>query len=251
MISVKNIEFSYARGGEKVLNDISFDIEPGQCMAILGNNGVGKSTLLKCMDRIFHSQGGAVIVDGKNVLSLSSRELAQNIAYVPQNQEISDMTVFDMVLLGRKPYIKWDADDHDRQLVRELLEKFSLEKFSMRKMSQLSGGEAQKVSLARALAQEPKFLLLDEPTSNLDMRNQHEVLQMVRELAAEEGISVAIIIHDLNLALRYCDRLLFMKDGRIFSDCTPESISREIIDQVYGMNVVIESIMGHPTVVPV
>ncbi len=251
MISVKNIEFSYSKGGEKVLNDISFDIEPGQCMAILGNNGAGKSTLLKCMDRIFHSQGGAVIVDGKNVLSLSSRELAQNIAYVPQNQEISDMTVFDMVLLGRKPYIKWDADDHDRQLVRELLEKFSLEKFSMRKMSQLSGGEAQKVSLARALAQEPKFLLLDEPTSNLDMRNQHEVLQMVRELAAEEGISVAIIIHDLNLALRYCDRLLFMKDGRIFSDCTPESISREIIEQVYGMNVVIESIMGHPTVVPV
>lgn len=251
MISVKNIEFRYSRDGDKILNDISFDIEPGQCMAILGNNGVGKSTLLKCMDRIFHSQSGAVIVDGKNVLSLSNKELAQNIAYVPQSQEVSDMTVFDMVLLGRKPYIKWDADDHDRQLVRELLKKFKLEKLAMRKMSQLSGGEAQKVSLARALAQEPKFLLLDEPTSNLDMRNQHEVLQMVRNLAKEEGISVAIIIHDLNLALRYCDRFLFMKDGRIFSDCSIENVSREVISEVYGMKVVIESIMGHPTVVPV
>ncbi len=251
MISVKNIEFSYSGGGEKILNDISFDIEPGQCVAILGNNGVGKSTLLKCMDRIFHSQGGAVIVDGKNVLSLSSKELARNIAYVPQNQEVNDMTVFDMILLGRKPYIKWDADDHDRQIVRDLLKKFSLEKLSMRKMSQLSGGEAQKVSMARALAQEPKFLLLDEPTSNLDMRNQHEVLQMVRNMAKEEGISVAIIIHDLNLALRYCDRYLFMKDGRIFADCSLENVSREVINEVYGMNVVIESIMGHPTVVPV
>ena len=201
MVEVSDITFAYNPNGSNIVEDISFAIEKNQCIAILGNNGAGKSTLLKCMDRICPAQKGAVFVDSQNVYKMSKNMMAQNIAYVPQNNESINMTVFDTILLGRKPYIKWDATSEDRQIVWDIMRKMQLEEFALRNVWQLSGGELQKVMLARALAQEPKLLLLDEPTSNLDPRNQHEVLQRVKEIAQEHDICVAIIIHDLNLAI--------------------------------------------------
>lgn len=250
MVEVKNITFAYSRGANNVLEDVAFDIEQNQCIAILGNNGAGKSTLLKCVDRICPVEKGAVLVDGKNVFTMSKPAMAQSVAYVPQSSASVAATVFDTVLLGRKPYIQWDATQEDREIVCDILGRMKLNDFTLRNVSELSGGEAQKVMLARALAQEPKLLLLDEPTSNLDPRNQHEVLRIVKAIALEHNICVAIIIHDLNLAIRYCDRFVFLKDSRVFACGGRETMTPENIEAVYNIHVHIIEYMGVPVIVP-
>ena len=251
MIELQNIRFSYDRASAPVLQDVSFRLDDGQCAAVLGNNGAGKSTLLKCIDRILRPQAGKVLVDGQDVFSLSGNELARRIAYVAQNARSSDLLVFDTVLLGRRPYIRWDVSEHDRALVASLLERMKLTHLAMRPLSQLSGGEAQKVLLARALAQEPRLLLLDEPTSNLDPRNQHEVMQLVQELAKERGICVITVLHDLNLAIRYSDRFLLLKDGGVYASGGAECMTPETIEAVYSMHVHILEHRGIPVIVPV
>jgi len=250
MVEIKNISFTYSRNSKKVLDDISFDMQRNQCIAILGNNGAGKSTLIKCIDRICPVKKGVVIVDGKNVFNMTKNMLAQNIAYVPQMNKSLYMTVFDLILLGRKPYIKWDATSEDRQIVFDIIKKMKLDDFSLRNVSELSGGEMQKVMLARALAQEPKLLLLDEPTSNLDPRNQHEVLKIIKKITREHNTCLAIVIHDLNLAIRYCDRFMFLKDSRVFSYGGLETITPENIEEVYRIHVHIIEYMGVPVIIP-
>ena len=250
MVNVRNICFSYGKNTQPILDGVSFDLDNGQCMAILGVNGAGKSTLLKCLDRILTPRRGAVIVDGRDVYSMRGSEMAQNIAYVAQNARSVNMTVFDAVLLGRKPYIQWDATEKDRQIVRDIIHKMNLDDYVLRNMQELSGGEAQKVMLARALAQEPRLLLLDEPTSNLDPRNQHEVLRTVREIAWENNICVITVLHDLNLAIRYCDRFLFLKDADLFACGGMEVMTPEIIEEVYGMHVHVVETAGIPVIVP-
>jgi iron complex transport system ATP-binding protein len=250
MIEIDNISFAYNRNSRNILENISFDIQENRCIAILGNNGAGKSTLIKCIDRICPAQKGIVLIEDENVYRMTSNMIAQNIAYVPQNNRSINMTVFDAILLGRKPYIKWDATSEDKQIVCDIMQKMQLEDFALRKVSELSGGEAQKVMLARALAQEPKLLLLDEPTSNLDPRNQHEVLQIVKNIAQEHNTCVAIIIHDLNLAIRYCDRFIFLKDSHVFSYGGLETVTPENIEEVYRIHVHIIEYMGIPVIVP-
>ncbi|NLC88649.1 MAG: ABC transporter ATP-binding protein [Clostridiaceae bacterium] len=235
MIEIKDICFSYDNAGTVVLDKVGFDLEAGECLAILGNNGVGKSTLLKCIDRIHRIHSGSVIVNGKDMHALSRREMAQNIAYVPQNTTSSHIMVFDAVLLGRKPYIKWDVGEEDKQIVSRIIGKFGLQEYKARYLDELSGGELQKVVLARAMAQQPLFLLLDEPTSNLDPKSQHELLKNIRQLAKEHGMGVAIVIHDLNLAVRYCDKFLFLKDGQTYSFGGIDTVTSETIKAVYDM----------------
>ena len=160
------------------------------------------------------------------------------------------MTVYDTVLLGRRPYIGWDATEHDREVVAEVMELMGVTPLALRSLAELSGGEAQKVMLARALAQEPRLLLLDEPTSNLDPRNQHEALRTVRRVAKERNISVCVILHDLNLAIRYCDRFLFLKDAEVYACGGIEVMTPENIEAVYRMHVHIMSYMGIPLLIP-
>ena len=250
MVEVRDICFSYGKNAPDTLRGVSFDVPGGTCTAILGNNGAGKSTLLKCIDRILRPKSGEVIVDGKNVFAMSSNEMAQNVAYVAQNARAVDMSVFDTVLLGRKPYIQWDATHRDREIVSDILRRMKLESYALRSVSELSGGEAQKVLIARALAQEPRVLLLDEPTSNLDPRNQHEVMQLVRAIAREHKISVITVLHDLNLAIRYCDRFMFLKDSEIYAHGGREVMSPEIVEHVYDMHVHIVDCMGIPVLIP-
>lgn len=250
MVEVKGISFRYKPSGPDILHDVGFTLEDGQCLAILGNNGAGKSTLLKCIDRILPAGSGTVLVDGTDVFTLGKRELARNIAYVAQNARAADMTVYDSVLLGRRPYIGWDATEHDREVVREVIELMGIGEYELRSVAELSGGEAQKVMLARALAQEPRLLLLDEPTSNLDPRNQHEALHTVRRIAKERGISVCVILHDLNLAIRYCDRFLFLRNSEVFACGGQEVMSPENIEAVYRMHVHIMNYMGIPHIIP-
>ncbi len=220
-----------------LLENIDFTIESGQCLAILGNNGVGKSTLLKCINRICQVEYGSVLIDGQDVFKMKHRVLAQHVAYVPQKLETNQMTVFDTILLGRKPYIDWDITKQDREIVSELIVQMGLSKYALRDVSKLSGGEAQIVMLARALAQEPKVLLLDEPTSNLDLKNQHEVLNLIRQIAKEKQICIALVIHDINLAMQYCDKFLLLKDASVYSYGGIETITAEAISTVYGIEV--------------
>ena len=247
MIEIRDIAFSYGR--QKILNGVSFTAQPGECVGILGNNGAGKSTLITCINRIRMPERGEVIIDGKSVRDMSRNEMARTIAYVAQKNEMSHATVFDCVLLGRKPYIKWSVSQEDIDLCEAMIRRVSMEQFQVRSLDELSGGELQKVMLARALVQQPKLLLLDEPTSNLDPRNQYEMMALVRQIAREQGIAVFIVIHDLNLALRYCDRFYFLKDGTGYSYGGVETVTAETIQTVYGIKAEIAQINGKQVVV--
>lgn len=233
MIEVRNIAFSYGR--HTVLKDISFTAEPGDCVGILGNNGVGKSTLITCMNKIRKPDRGTVQINGKRIFDMSRLELARNVAYVAQKNEMSQTTVYDAILLGRKPYMTWGMNCADYALCDEMLERVGMTAFKLRNVNELSGGEAQKVMLARAFVQQPKLLLLDEPTSNLDPRNQYEMMKLVRQMAQEQGITVLVVIHDLNLALRCCNRFLFIKDGEVYDYGDESVVTEKALLDVYGI----------------
>ena len=249
MLEVRNISFGYT-SERLVLDSVGFTAQPGEVVAVLGNNGAGTSTLIKCMDRILTPRSGEVISEGQELLSLSRRELARVCAYVPQTPPGGTLTVFDSVLLGRRPHITWDASPHDREVAMDALGRMGLDGLALRRVDELSGGERQKAALARALAQEPRLMLLDEPTSALDPHNQHETMRVVRELAREKNICAVCILHDLNLAVRYCDRFLFLRGARVFACGGREVMTSENIEEVYGMHVHIVDYMGIPLVVP-
>ena len=247
MIELKNICFSY--GKNPILKDITFTAEDGICVGILGNNGVGKSTLITCINRIRLPSSGEILIDGKSTSSFSRNELARTVAYVSQKNEISRMTVFDCLLLGRKPYIKWSVSQEDLDLCEEMLLRVGMESERLRYIDELSGGEAQKVMLARALVQQPRILLLDEPTSNLDPRNQYEMMKLVKDLVQEKNLTVLVVMHDLNLALRYCDRFYLLKDGSGYCYGDASIMTGDVIQNVYGIEAEIAEINGRKTVI--
>jgi len=241
-IEVRNI--SHAYGKNEILKDISFDVENSECVAILGNNGAGKSTLVTCINKIRTPKTGSVYIDGYDVLKMSRVQVARCISYVAQKNEISQMTVFDSVLLGRKPYIKWGITQRDIDICDAMIEQLGLSKLKLRYIDELSGGELQKVMIARALVQEPKLLLLDEPANNLDPKNQHEMLATVRNLVKSRNISAIIVLHDISLAMRYCDKFLFIKAGSVCKYGGEEVVCEETIFEVYGIKSVITEVNG-------
>lgn len=249
MMIVKELDFCY-KESTQILKNISFEALPGECLAILGNNGAGKSTLIKCLNRILLPQKGAVYVGKNNVLEMSLGNVAQNMAFVAQDTQSSRLTVYDTIMLGRKPYIKWGIGAEDEAIVSSIIEKMSLQSMAARFVDELSGGERQKVMLARALAQEPKVLLLDEVTSNLDLRNQYEAMNLVTQLCYDNNIAVILIIHDLNLALRYCDKFVLLKDCQVYDYGGKEIITSESIKDVYGVSVKLHNIDGVDVVIP-
>ena len=247
MIEVKNLSFAY--GKREILRDVSFKAESGEIVGILGNNGAGKSTLVTCLNRILKPKSGKIILNGKDAETLSKRELAQYISYVAQKNEQTQTTVFDSVLLGRKPYIKWSIGQEDIAVCDEIIERVGLSEMKLRALDELSGGELQKVMLARALVQQPKVMLLDEPTSNLDPKNQYEMMKLVRQVADEKNITVLVVIHDLSLAMRFCDKFLLMKEGKVFNYGDKSVLTDENIFPVYGMHAYIEKLHGVDVVI--
>ena len=248
MIQVESLSFSY--GSHPILRNVSFSLEQGECVAVLGNNGAGKSTLVSCISRLRRPSSGSVLIDGVPVSQMTRNELAQQVSYVAQKNELAHTTVFDAVLLGRKPHMKWGPSDVDYDVAEHALRAVGMEDCRLRYMNQLSGGEQQKVMLARAIAQEPKLMLLDEPTSSLDPRNQYESMELIRHCAHDHHIAVLVVIHDLNLALRFCDRFLFLKDGAVFASGGQEAVTSENIQAVYGMEATVEQFDGIPMVIP-
>jgi iron complex transport system ATP-binding protein len=248
ILSIQGMKFQYP--GRPVIDDASFSVEKGELLAILGTNGTGKTTLLKCINRILKPQAGAVLIGDQPVAELSRNALAQRIGYVEQQRSSSRATVFNAVLLGRKPYIRWDITQEDMLIASQAMDRLGLADYALRYLDELSGGELQKVVLARALAQEPEVLLLDEPTSSLDLKNQLEVLTIIRGITREQGIAAVVAIHDLNLALRFADRFLLLKGNRIFAAGGLEVMTPETIEAVYSVPVVMASHNGSQVVIP-
>lgn len=250
-VSGKNVSFSYEL--KRVFENVSFEMKAGQVSCIVGPNGVGKSTLLKCLCNLHSPETGVIYLDGEEIARLKAKELARLMGYVPQQEKgVFSLSVFEAVLLGRRPYVRWRVCEQDLQVVSAVLHKLELTGLAERDIATLSGGERQKVAIARALAQEPMVLLLDEPTASLDLHHQIEIMEIVRDLAHLSGVTVVVILHDLNLAARYSDwAYLLAKDG-IYAAGTPEEVfTPEKITAVYGVEVEIVVTAGGRVVVPV
>jgi iron complex transport system ATP-binding protein len=249
---INKLSFSY--NSIAALKNVKLELCLNEVLSIVGPNGSGKTTLLKCIDRILKPSQGAVLVDGRDVANIGLGELSKIIGYVPQSSTSTfPFTVFDMVLMGRKPYIQWSVGERDKEIVAEILTFLGISKLAARYFNELSGGEQQKVIVARALAQQPQILLLDEPTSNLDIKHQLEVLNIVKDLTRSRQLSVIMAMHDLNLASRFSDKMIMLKHGSIFAVGTSKSVlTEENIESVYGVKShVTNSVLDRPQVTPI
>jgi iron complex transport system ATP-binding protein len=243
-IEVKNIQFSYDT--EDVIKDVSFALHQGEFLGIIGPNGAGKSTILRLVCRILTPQVGSVLIFDKNLTTIHRKILAQQIAFVPQETYFAlNFSVEHILIMGRYPYLGVFQREgrKDIEAVEYALEQADVTKFRKRPINSLSSGERQRVVIARALAQQPKILLLDEPTSHLDLHHQFAIMELLKKLNTL-GISIIIVNHDLNLASLYCQRLLLMQEGTIYADGTPKSlINEKTLRDVYGTSV---KIIKHP-----
>lgn len=248
MIKIENISFAY--NGSLVLKNISENIHKGEFIGIIGPNGSGKTTLLRCLNGILRPRDGRILIHNEHIAHMSANQLARKIAYVPQIlNNVFPATVFDTILMGRKPHIGWAPSNQDLDITSNIIVKLDLQNIAMKNINKLSGGQRQRVFIGRALAQEPQIILLDEPTANLDLHHQHEVLSILKELSNSK-ITVIIAIHDLNLAMQYCSRFLLVHEGNIISQGGTEIFNPEIIEKVYKVKVNIFEEKEHKYIIP-
>ncbi|HWQ67651.1 MAG TPA: ABC transporter ATP-binding protein [Methanospirillum sp.] len=248
ILSIDNLSFQYS--SRTILSDIRFSLGAHEILAIMGPNGVGKTTLLKCINRLITPRAGTILIEGDDTSGLENQDLARLIGYVPQRTETGRITAFDAILLGRRPHIRWRISDHDLKVVHAAITRLGIESLSLRYIDEMSGGELQKVAIARAVVQEPRLLLLDEPTSSLDLKNQVDILSGIRDITKNHSVSVVMTMHDLTLAFRFADRFIFLKDGLIYAAGLKNEITEDIISEVYGVRVTIGDVAGFPVVVP-
>ncbi len=250
-LEVNGIEFSY--GSTKILKSVCLEVDHSEILGILGPNGSGKTTLIKCINRILTPSQGTVALDQHDVLSMKQKDVAKHFGYVPQNSvnDLSCPTVFEVVMMGRRPYsMGWQYSKSDEEIVWNSLEELEVADLAPRSFDHLSSGQTQRVLMARAICQGADILLLDEPTSNLDIRYQIEVMNTVKRLVREKGVGVCAIIHDIDMAMRYCDKAVIMSQGEIISAGRAEDvITPENIRDAYGVDVVIDRNYGRPHVI--
>ncbi|NCC95469.1 MAG: ABC transporter ATP-binding protein [Synergistales bacterium] len=247
-LSVENLGFRW--GHKWVFRGLSFSVEKGQLMSVMGPNGVGKTTLLRCLNGILSPSEGSVTVGGRDISSMSRRQVARAVGYVPQFVPPQRMTVFDGVLLGRRPHIGWSVSDRDLNYVESVLSLLGLSDFRLRSMDEISGGERQKVAIARAMVQEPSVMLLDEPTASLDIKNNLDMMETIAHVVHCHGLAAVATIHDINCALRHSDRCLFLKGGSIKTICSPSEVDEATIESVYDIKSDIINHRGMPVVIP-
>jgi iron complex transport system ATP-binding protein len=224
-------------GKENVISDISFSAESGELVSILGPNGCGKSTLIKSLCNVMRPRSGRIDIDGCDILGKTPDELAKLIGYVPQTiSSAGYTTVYDLVLIGRRPYVKWNYTTEDLRIVADSMITMNVNAYMRQDVNNLSGGQRQRAFIARALAQQPAFYVFDEPTSSFDLRNQLDTMRIMKSLIERENACLIVALHDLNLAIRYSDKVIVLNDGGIYDMGTPEKvITPTMIKDVYGV----------------
>ena len=249
-MSVRNLVQGY--GSKTILDDISFDVDTGEVLALLGPNGSGKSTLIKTICNIMEPRSGQILIDETPIEDIDITDRAKIVSYVPQSTAAATYTtVMDTVLLGRKPYVTWSYRQKDIDYALDAMKAMRIIGYSSRDVSDLSGGQRQRVFLARSLAQCPSFFIFDEPTSALDLKHQMNTMIKMREVVHDKGAGMVIALHDINLAMNYSDKVLMLKNGKIFAYGTPdETITEENIRAVYGVESRIMEAEGRRFILP-
>ena len=249
MLEIKDLRFRYSRRSSLVLDGANLELKDGEIGILLGRNGSGKTTLFKTILGIEKPQSGQIRFDGEDLLRMSRRERARRIAYVPQDIQFGALSVYDTILAGRLSYFGLQPGEEDGAMTRRILREMQLEDLADRSVEELSGGERQKIAIARALAQEPRMLVFDEPTGNLDIANEQLILSEARRVAREKGISILTSLHDLNQALELGDRFFFMKKGQIRYAGGPEVVTEDVIEEIFDAQVRIVEIEGKRVII--
>jgi len=235
-LEIQNVTLAY--GHKVVMTDVTFQLMPGEMVGLVGPNGSGKSTIIKALSHVISPRSGKILLDGKDISKIPRRDLARLVGVVPQLSLLpSAFTAFEIVLMGRNPHLGLFQYEGPRELAIawRAMERTSTQHLAERRVSELSGGEIQCLIIARVLAQETKAILLDEPTANLDIGRQVEILDLIKNLCVKDNLAVLAALHDLNLAAQYCDRLLLINNGRIHAEGTPkEVITPQNIKEIYG-----------------
>ena len=242
MLHIENLHFGYGKSTAPVLRGVSLELRQGEVGILLGKNGCGKTTLFKNILGIEKPKSGEICFDSQSLLKMKHRRRAQLVAYVPQHIHFGDLTVLDSVLMGRVSYFGMKAGEADYLAAVRILEDMQLTDFAGRSAEALSGGEKQKIAIARAMAQEPRLMVFDEPTGNLDMANEHLIMAEARKLAKEKNIAILASLHDLNQALYFGDKFFFMKDGVVKYAGGKETVTEAVIEDIFDTRVKIVEI---------
>ena len=237
MLKCENLTFRYSRTGAPVLSGASLELKQGEIGILLGKNGSGKTTLFKNILGICNPSAGTIRFEGENLLKMPRKERARRIAYVPQDIHFGALSVFDSILMGRVSYFGLKASHEDYTAVEKIVEDMQLGEFAHRNVDELSGGERQKIAIARAMAQEPKLMVFDEPTGNLDIANEQLIIDEAKKLAREKNIAIFSSLHDLNQAMYFGDRFYFLKDGVIKYAGGKEIFREDIIQDIFNIQV--------------
>ncbi len=246
IVEAEGVEFGYD-GTSLILKGVGITIDRGDVVGILGPNGSGKTTFIKCLNRILTPSQGEIVLDGRDLSGMRRSDIARLIGYVPQESPDGGAypTTYEVVMMGRKPLMSWHFSENDEGAVWKVMEDLDIAHLASHRFDELSSGQVQRVLMARALAQEAQVLLLDEPTSNLDIRYQMDIMDLVCGIVRTRGVSACIIVHDLDLALRYCNKVVLMKDGEIVnSGASKDVITAENIKSVYDVDAFVEDAYG-------
>jgi iron complex transport system ATP-binding protein len=251
ILTVDGVGFSY--GSCRILSDVGFTLDRSEILGIIGPNGSGKTTLIRCINRILSPLQGEIFLGSDDITKMKPRDVAKLVGYVPQNavNEFSTPTVYEVVMMGRRPHsVGWQSSESDDKIVWESLKELGVDDLASRPFNRLSSGQTQRVLMARALTQEANIMLLDEPTSNLDIRYQIEVMDIVRDLAKSKDVGICAILHDMDTAMRYCDKLIMLEGGIITAaGKTADVLTPDNIKRTYGVEVAIDRNYGRPHVI--
>lgn len=245
-LSVKDLVFSYNESA-LILDKVSLLMDKPEIVGIIGPNGSGKTTLIKCINNILTPSQGKILLDESDIKNMRMNEVAKRMAYVPQNTErdMNSPNVYEVVMMGRKPHTTWQYTEKDDQIVWKIMKEMSVAHLASHGFDELSSGQLQRVLIARAIAQEAKIFLLDEPTSNLDVKYQIEVLEIIRGIVKKNNVGACIIIHDLDLAYRFCNRIIMMNHKKIKYIGTPDEVmTPPNIKEIFGIDSVICVVNG-------